>query len=173
MAFVSSMDGKAQLWLRSLDADDAKPLAGTDSAIFPFWSAFIGFFAGAKLKRLEIRTGTVQSICDVNPSGGGGTGLYVGTMDGPERQLVVRQEWLDVTAVQYAPPGQVVYVRNHQLVTQSFDVATFKVTGPPIPFAEGFGIGGPGRPAFGVSNNGVLGKSRLFRAMSRSLCGSA
>ena len=224
IAFVAMMGGKAQLWLRSLDADDAKPLAGTEGAQLPFWSpdsAFIGFFAGSKLKRIEIRTGTVQSIADVTRANGGGAswnrddvilfspllegplfripasggtpvpvttldatnresnhmwpyflpdgrhflfqilglsnaGLYVGTIDGPERILVVRQESLDLTAVQYAPPGQIVYVRNHQLVAQPFDVATFKVGGPPVPLAEGFGVGGPGRPAFGVSSNGVL-----------------
>ena len=40
-------DGKSPLWVRSLEALTAQPLAGTEGASFPFWSPdsqFIGFF---------------------------------------------------------------------------------------------------------------------------------
>jgi Tol biopolymer transport system component len=83
-------------------------------------------------------------------------GLYVGSLDSPQRTLLVRQESLDLTAVQYSASGHLVYVRNHQLVARPFDAKTLTVTGEPFPLADGFGIGGPGTPAFSISSNGVL-----------------
>ena len=38
IVFVASGDGASRLWLRSLDDNIAKPLAGTDGARYPFWS---------------------------------------------------------------------------------------------------------------------------------------
>src|SRR5439155_398253 len=52
--------GKAQLWVRRLDAFSAQPLAGTDDAVFPFWSPdsrFLGFFAQGKLKTVAVAGG--------------------------------------------------------------------------------------------------------------------
>jgi serine/threonine protein kinase len=38
VAIAAQVSGKRQLWLRALDALQAQPMAGTDDAIFPFWS---------------------------------------------------------------------------------------------------------------------------------------
>jgi len=61
-------DGKGQqLWLRSLDSLTIQPLAGTNGATYPFWSPdgrYVGFFANQKLKKTEISSGTVQTLCD-------------------------------------------------------------------------------------------------------------
>src|ERR1051326_6649569 len=35
---ATTAEGKTQLWVRSLDSLDAKPLPGSDDAIEPFWS---------------------------------------------------------------------------------------------------------------------------------------
>ena len=59
--------GKTQLWMRPLDSASAQPLAGTDGAQFPFWSAdskTIGFFADGKMKRLEASGGGLQVLAD-------------------------------------------------------------------------------------------------------------
>ncbi|PYS53705.1 MAG: hypothetical protein DMF76_27760 [Acidobacteria bacterium] len=76
LAFVGrSGDGKQLLWVRSLGAPTAQPLAGTDDATFPFWSPdsrFVGFFAQTKLKKIEASGGPPQTICDA-PNGRGGT----------------------------------------------------------------------------------------------------
>src|SRR5438270_2891681 len=51
-----SGDGTQLLWVRSLGAPTAQPLAGTDDATFPFWSPdsrFVGFFAQTKLKKID------------------------------------------------------------------------------------------------------------------------
>jgi len=67
--------GVQQIWIRSLDGDQLQPLAGTAGATYPFWSPdnrYLGFFADQKLKKIEIATGSVQTLCDA-PNGRGGT----------------------------------------------------------------------------------------------------
>ena len=72
---ASGDDGQSQLWLRSLNAVSARPLAGTEGATFPFWSPdsrFVAFFAENRLKRLDIAGGPALTITDA-PLGRGGT----------------------------------------------------------------------------------------------------
>lgn len=67
--------GKTQLWVRSLGSHTSQPLAGTDGADFPFWSAdsrLIGFFAGGKLKKIEASGGPPQTICNAEVGSHGG-----------------------------------------------------------------------------------------------------
>jgi eukaryotic-like serine/threonine-protein kinase len=66
---------KSVIWIYELGSQDAKPLADTEGATFPFWSAdgkSLGFFADGKLKKLDLDGGSVQALCDA-PSGRGGT----------------------------------------------------------------------------------------------------
>jgi Tol biopolymer transport system component len=61
--------GKTLLWVRALDALTAQPLAGTESAVNPFWSPdsrFIAFFAPG-----AANGGPPQTLCS---SGGGNRG---------------------------------------------------------------------------------------------------
>ncbi len=75
LAFTAATGGNVQLWVRSLDSTEARPLAGTQGARFPFWSPdsrFIGFFADGRLKKMELTGGPVQTLCEVpTPYGGG------------------------------------------------------------------------------------------------------
>jgi serine/threonine protein kinase len=75
IAYVAqNADGKALLWVRSLDSLQAQALEGTNEASFPFWSPdshSIGFFALGKLKKIESSGGPSFTICDApNPRGG-------------------------------------------------------------------------------------------------------
>jgi Tol biopolymer transport system component len=38
LAFTAAWNGRVILWVRALDSLEAKPLAGTDNADWPFWS---------------------------------------------------------------------------------------------------------------------------------------
>ena len=72
IAFVSGSN--SSLWLRSLQSGEARPLAGTEGAAFPFWSSesrSIGFFAGGKLKRIDVASGLINTLTD--SAGRGGT----------------------------------------------------------------------------------------------------
>ena len=75
VVFVADGENGLQLWYRPLDAVDARLLAGTEGASFPFWSPdsrSVGFFADAKLKRIRLDGGQPSVVCDV-ASGRGGT----------------------------------------------------------------------------------------------------
>jgi eukaryotic-like serine/threonine-protein kinase len=68
-------DNKSNIWIRQLDTEAPRLLAGTEGAASPFWSPdgrFIGFFAEKKLKRIDVSTGAVSVVCDA-PAGRGGT----------------------------------------------------------------------------------------------------
>ncbi len=74
IAFAADSDGKRLLWIRPLDALEARPLAGTDGAYRPFWSPdskFIGFLTANKMKKVDIAGGPPQTICDVATQGDG------------------------------------------------------------------------------------------------------
>jgi Tol biopolymer transport system component len=68
LAFTAARNGTMMLWVRALDSVEAKPLAGTDHAAWPFWSPdslSIGFFAPHKLKAVGISGGPARDIADV------------------------------------------------------------------------------------------------------------
>jgi len=72
---ATSADGRTLLWIRSLDTLNAQPLAGTEGAAHPFWSPdsrFLGFFAGGKLKKIDVSGGPPLTLCDA-PNDRGGT----------------------------------------------------------------------------------------------------
>jgi eukaryotic-like serine/threonine-protein kinase len=68
IAFLaSSRAGDRQLWIRSLDAVNARPLSGTETAAQPFWSpdsrslAFVAL-ASATLKKIDVVNGVPLTI---------------------------------------------------------------------------------------------------------------
>ena len=91
LAFIGeASDGRNQLWLRSLDSITADPLAGTELATAVFWSPdsdSLGFFAGGKLKRIDLHGGSPQTICNT-PAGRGAWGPDgVILIDGPGPEI--------------------------------------------------------------------------------------
>jgi Tol biopolymer transport system component len=73
-AVVLVKEGKQQIWVRTLDALELTPLAGTDNAVEPFWSSdsrFIAFFADARLKKIERSGGPVETLCEALGAVGG------------------------------------------------------------------------------------------------------
>jgi Tol biopolymer transport system component len=83
LVFAARSAGQAQLWLRSLDSSAARPLAGTEGALLPFWSPdsrSIGFFAGTRLKRMDIDGGLVKTLTSGAPAPSGGAWNSDGTI---------------------------------------------------------------------------------------------
>jgi serine/threonine protein kinase len=69
--------GVTLLWVRSLASNEARAIAGTESAGAPFWSPdsnSLGFFADGKLKTVNVDNGSVQVLADASqtycPTGG-------------------------------------------------------------------------------------------------------
>jgi len=82
LAFTATTGGKDQLWVRPLDGLTLQALPGTEGAGYPFWSPdnrFIGFFAGGKLKKIEVSGGPPQTLCEA-ADGRGGTWNRNGTI---------------------------------------------------------------------------------------------
>ncbi len=65
---VTGADLKSMIWVRSLDTEEAHPMAGTeDASRTPVWSPdsrYLAFASGGKLKRIEASGGPAQTICD-------------------------------------------------------------------------------------------------------------
>jgi Tol biopolymer transport system component len=60
-------DGRTALWVRSLDAPEAKMLPGTTDARYPFWSPDgrrLGFFAQNRLKVTDLMGGGARTLAD-------------------------------------------------------------------------------------------------------------
>jgi Tol biopolymer transport system component len=75
LAFTATdASGKIVLWLRPIDAIDARALPDTEGAALPFWSPdsrSLAFFGDGKLKRIDIADGTLQDLCNVGRGVGG------------------------------------------------------------------------------------------------------
>ncbi len=79
LAFAAAGQRGRQLWVRPLEALEARPLPGTEGANFPFWSPdsrFIGFFANGKLKKVDASGGPPQTLCDAPRGAVGGSGSW-------------------------------------------------------------------------------------------------
>ena len=77
VAFVAQKGagGSPQLYVRRLTQLQATPLLGTDDAESPFFSPdgqWIAFFAGGKLRKINVAGGPIVPLCDA-PNGRGGT----------------------------------------------------------------------------------------------------
>jgi eukaryotic-like serine/threonine-protein kinase len=80
LAYVGIHGGVSQLYVRALDAPDAKAIPGTEDAFNPFFSPdgqWVGFFAQGKMKKVPVGGGAPLTICD----SGAGTGASWGPDD--------------------------------------------------------------------------------------------
>ena len=73
LAYVARQGGTQQLYLRAMDSLDAKPIAGTEGAVNPFFSPdgqWLGFFAAGKLKKVSVNGGAALTLGDAaSPNG--------------------------------------------------------------------------------------------------------
>ncbi len=77
IAFVAE-GAEGKLWVQDLDQQEPRAIEGTEGARSPFWSpdsGFIGFAAGAELKKISVQGGLVSRVCELPRSGLGGGGL--------------------------------------------------------------------------------------------------
>jgi serine/threonine protein kinase len=224
LAFVAHTAGMKQIWLRPLNGFEAHLLSGTENGWQPFWSPdgrYLGFFADGKLKKLDVTSGAIQTLCDAAEPRGGSwsqnglilfapnatSQLYEVSAEGgapsPETALDVTEKvnshrwpyflpdgrhflymgyqtgrtrmpiWLasleskdkkkvleSISKVEYTEPGYLVYIREHSLVAQRFEVKNLELQGNPFPLAESVeaegDIGITGRASFSVAEGGDL-----------------
>jgi eukaryotic-like serine/threonine-protein kinase len=145
IVFVASVGGRRRLWLRALNEVDAKAIAGTDGAAFPFWSAdsrSIGFFASRKLYRIDVGGGPPQELADA-PLGRGGAWSADDTIvfapSGDDRPLmrIAATGGEPVAVTRLDPPRQI----GHQSPTFLPDGRHFLFLANGIPSASGIYLG--------------------------------
>jgi hypothetical protein len=67
IAYTAMTEGTARLWVRPLDSASGEALAGTEGALFPFWSPdsrSLGFSADGKLKRVNLDGSALQTLAE-------------------------------------------------------------------------------------------------------------
>jgi Tol biopolymer transport system component len=83
--------------------------------------------------------------------------IAVGSLDSPDLRILTRAD----SAPDYSPPGFLLFARGTTLMAQSFNLSSFRLSGDPVPVAQGMhtmGIstGPTGAAQFTVSANGTL-----------------
>ena len=66
LAFVATSGGRAMLWVRPLNALQARVLPGTEDAEYPFWAAdsrSVAFFSQGKLRTVSLQGGAPHRAC--------------------------------------------------------------------------------------------------------------
>jgi serine/threonine-protein kinase len=77
MVYVAALGGVQQLYLRSMDSFETKPIPGTEGATGPFFSPdsqWVAFFANNKLNKVSISGGAPLALCDASGNNGGAWG---------------------------------------------------------------------------------------------------
>jgi eukaryotic-like serine/threonine-protein kinase len=67
LVYVATRGGTQQLYLRTMDTLEARPILGTEGAINPFFSPdgqWLGFFAGGKLQKVSVSGGAPLTLSD-------------------------------------------------------------------------------------------------------------
>ena len=83
IAYASTASGTRQIWLRPIDALEARALPGTEGARATFWSPdsrYLAFGADGQLKKLDVNGGPAQTIADVPANLNSGTWSASGTI---------------------------------------------------------------------------------------------
>jgi len=68
IAFVGTVDGRNQIWIRERNSVTPRALAGTENGYSPFWSPdsrSVAFFADGQLKAIDAGGGPPRAICAV------------------------------------------------------------------------------------------------------------
>jgi eukaryotic-like serine/threonine-protein kinase len=71
---LTGTDGKTAIWVRPINAAEARALPDTNDAIFPFWSAdnrSVGFFSNGKMRTIDLTATTAETVCEAQLGRGG------------------------------------------------------------------------------------------------------
>ncbi len=89
VVYVGRRADKRQLFLRSLEAAEAAPIAGSEGAYSPFFSPdgqWVGFSADGKVKKTALSGGAPVTICECGER-------LLGATWGPDDTIVFPQKW--------------------------------------------------------------------------------
>ena len=75
LVYPAARSGRVGLWLQQLPTGESRALPSTEGAAAPFWStdnARVGFFAGGRVRAIDLASASVSDLGDA-PSGRGGS----------------------------------------------------------------------------------------------------
>ena len=104
--------------------------------------------------RPHFLAGTRQLLYRVSSENGRNNSYYVTSLDTSERKLIAT---LDAGNVTYSQ-GHLLFMQNHTLMAQPFDVKNLAITGPPRPLANGVLLSTGSLPVFGVFSASQTGR---------------
>ena len=174
IAFVGSSNGaRSRIFVRSLDTFETRPVAGTEGADGPFWSPdsrSLGFFARARLWRVDLGGGLPRTIATVSDPRGGtwgpdnvivyaphpDAGLYRVSADGGAAAELTtlnrdKQE-ISHRFPRWLPGGQYVLFMNRVATSQ---LTRYTITAVPA-------TGGSIKPLLDAMSPGVYDSGRLL-----------
>ena len=131
-------DGRQKLWLRSFESLEVQVLPGTDGATYPFWSPdsrSLGFFSGHRLAKIEVSSGSVQTICEA----GDGRGA---TWSREGRIVFSAAAYGPLSLVQ-AAGGTPVVITRVEGATRTHRLPRFLPDGKRVLFFSGTGVNAP------------------------------
>ena len=110
LVFAASRLGAPELWLHDLSTGQAHALPATEGAAFPFWApdaTRVGFFAGGRLRSIDLASGEVADLADAPAPRGGawsatGDIIFAPGADGPLVRRVPSGAVTPVTTVDQA-----------------------------------------------------------------------
>jgi Tol biopolymer transport system component len=74
VVYSATEDGRASLWVRSLDGGAPTRLEGTEDAVTPFWSPdgrSLGFFQDRALRAIDVTSGVIRTLTEAAEGRGG------------------------------------------------------------------------------------------------------
>ena len=79
-------------------------------------------------------------------------GIYAGSLDSPKTTFILQSEFKAAYAA-----GHLLFVREHELMAQPFDLSTLTLSGAPVHIADGvWSARGAGQASFSASETGAL-----------------
>jgi serine/threonine-protein kinase len=104
--------------------------------------------------RPQFLAGTRRLLYRVSSGNGRNNSYFVTSLDASERKLIAT---LDAGNVTYSQ-GHLLFMQNHTLMAQPFDVKSLAITGPPRPIAAGVLLSTGSPPVFGVFSASQTGR---------------
>jgi serine/threonine protein kinase len=104
--------------------------------------------------RPEFLAGTQQLLYRVSSGNGRNNSYYVTSLDASERKLIAT---LDAGNVTYSQ-GHLLFMQNHTLMAQPFDLKNLAIAGSPRPIANGVLLSTGSLPVFGVFSTSQTGR---------------
>ena len=104
--------------------------------------------------RPQFLAGTRQLLYRVSSGNGRNNSYYVTSLDSNERKLIAT---LDSGNVIYSR-GHLLFMQDHVLMAQPFDLKSLEIAGPPRPMANGVLLSTGSPPVFGVFSASQTGR---------------